>query len=128
MIKEAETRFGTYYHVAERFLKSAVFVHGIFQSQNKPNAMSAYDAMKKTTDKDRNITGFPGVEAIYDAFGIMMECVERFEVSSRPTIHIALPMIYKAMKNLDDIADGGQVWRESINGMVQPSIYSRIHL
>ncbi len=95
LIQEVETRFGTFYHVPEGFFKSASFVDGIFQSKNRLNLEAACEAMKKTTDKDGNITGLSGVEAIYDAFGIVMEYEFRFEVSLRQIIHIALPMIYK---------------------------------
>ncbi len=69
----------------------------------------------KKTDADGKIVGYPAIEAICDAFGIVMECLERFSASTKHTMHIILPMIYKAMRKLDLIAGGGDVWRD--NGM-----------
>ena len=82
--------------------------------------------MKKKTDADGNIVGYPAIEAICDAFGIVMECLDRFEAFTRPTMHIALLMIYEAMRQLDLVASGGDAWRDNGIGMVEPSFYSKL--
>ena len=126
LVQDVETRFGTHFRVAQRFLKSSKHIQMILESKNRPHASAAFQSMKKKTDADGNIIGFPAVEAICDAFGIIMEVLDRFEASSRPTMHIALPLLYKSMKQLDLVGSGGEVWRESELEMVQPSIYSKI--
>ena len=60
--------------------------------------------------RQRHITGDPAIEAVFDAFGVV-DCIEWFEVSQRPTIHIALPHIFRMMYKLDNITNGLQVWR-----------------
>ena len=82
--------------------------------------------MKKKTDADGNIIGYPVIEAIWDAFGIIMECLVRFEASTRPARHIALQMIHKSMRQLDLVASGGDGWGENGIGKVQTSIYSKL--
>ncbi len=84
----------------------------ILPGRNQPIATTAKEGMNKTTDADRNIVGFPAIKAISDGFGIIMKCVERFEVSTRPTIHTALQLLFKDMKHLDDIGNGGRYGEE----------------
>ena len=74
---------------------------------------------------DGDITGFPTIEAIFYAFSIILECVDRFEVSSRPTMHVAFPILFKAIKGLDSVAGGATVWRKRSLLMMQPSIHSK---
>ena len=109
LIEEVNTRFGTHYKVSEIFLKSATRVLSILRGRNRPIANTACEGMKKTPDADGNITGFPTIEAMYDGLRIDMECVEPFKVSIRPTIRIARPLLFQALKNLFDIGNGGKV-------------------
>ncbi len=55
-----------------------------------------------------------------------MECIERFEVTSRPTMHIALPKVFKAIMNLEHVAVGSTLQRKNYFRMVQPSIFSKL--
>ena len=82
--------------------------------------------MKKKTYADGNVSGFPATKVICDAFRIIIECIEGFEVSSRPTMHIALPMVFKAIRNLEYVAGGSTEWRKNCFRMVRQSIYSKL--
>ena len=81
--------------------------------------------MKKTSNIDGTITGYPGIEAIFDGFVVVVDCTERFEVSNRPTIHIAVPMLNHLFQKLDEIGNGRRVWRGEGQPLAYPSIYSR---
>ena len=107
-------------------MKASSKVLTVLQTKNRPIATTAFEGMKKKTDMDGNITSFPVIEAICDAFSIIMECVDRSEVSSGPTMHVAFPMLFKAIKDLDSVAGGATVWRKRSLHMVQPSIYSKL--
>ncbi len=88
------------------FLKSCSHVQSLLVTSNRPQAYSDFQSMKKKTDADGKIVGYPAIEAVFVAFCIVMECLDRFQASKRPTVHIALPMIYKAMRQLDLVASG----------------------
>ena len=90
-------------------MKASSKVLTVLQIKNRPIAANDFGGMKNETDEDGNITGFPTIEAICDALSIKMECVDRFEVSSRPTMRVALPMLFKAIKDLDSVAGGATV-------------------
>ncbi len=109
--QESETRLGTYYRVAERLLKSAHYIEEILVLISNRTVHAAYSDLKKTSNIDGNIVGYPGVEAVFDAFGIAVDCTDRFETPLRPMIHIALPTIYQMLRNFNYIANGKQVWR-----------------
>ena len=55
------------------------------------SAQAAHRSLKKFEHR-WTITGHPRIEVIFDGFGVVVGCIERFEVSNRPTILIALPM------------------------------------
>ena len=125
LIQESETRFGTHYQVAERFLKAACHISELVETRLSGSARTAYSSLKKTSNIDGTITGYPGIEALFDGFGIVVDCIERFETSQRPTMHIALPSIYRMIQKLEDVSQGKQVWRGEGRAMAHPSIYSR---
>ena len=125
LIQESETRFGTYYQVAERFLKASLYISDIVKSHLGRSARSAYDSLKKTSNIDGTITGYPGVEAIFDGFGVVVNCIEKLETSTRPTLQVALPLIYLMISSLDNITKGNKVWRGENQALALPSIYSR---
>ena len=100
LFQESETRFGTHYQVAERFLKAAPKIYSPLDSHLGPSARASYSSLKKISNIDGTITGYPGIEAVFDAFGIVVDCTERFEVSKRPIIHIALPFIFQMMRKI----------------------------
>ncbi len=56
------------------------------------------------TDSDGKIVGYPAIADDFDAFSTIMECLNDFEVSSRPVMHVAVPMMYKTMQHLDLVA------------------------
>ena len=54
-----------------------------------------------------------------------MDCIGRFETSLRPTLHRALPIIYRMLRKLDDVRQGKKVWRGEGKQWAHPSVYSR---
>ena len=62
---------------------------------------------------------------MFDASGVVVDCVDRFETSHRPTMHIALPIIYRMLQKLDDANTGKKVCRGEGRPLAFPSIYSR---
>ena len=69
--------------------------------------------------------GYPGIEAVFDAFGVVVDCIERFETLYRPTMHIAIPMIRRMLQKLHDMSNGKMVWRGEGRLIWLPSTYSR---
>ncbi len=76
-------------------------MQSVLTTRNRPQAYSAFQSMKKKTDSDCNIVVHRAIEAICDAFGFVMKWLDRFEASTKPTMQIALPIIQKAMRQLD---------------------------
>ena len=54
--------------------------------------------MKKKTDANGNIVEYRALDTIFDALGVVRDCLNRFEVSTKLTTYIALPIIYKPMR------------------------------
>ena len=86
---------------------------------------SSFQILRNTSNIDRIIIEYPALKEIYDAFGIIKDCMEQFEASQRPTLHLSLPILYQAMKKLKHTSNGGEVWRHNSKKMVQPSAYFR---
>ncbi len=97
--QESETRFGTFYQVAVCFLKSESHIASIVDGQNGTAVQAAYRSLKKTSNINGNVIGYPGIDAIFDAFGITADYIERFETALRPTLHIALPTIHRMLQS-----------------------------
>ena len=70
-------RFGTYYYVAGRFLKSASRLYYLIDLKDGNACKTAYAKlkMKMTANVDRIITVYSGIEAVFDAFRIIVDCV-----------------------------------------------------
>ena len=80
-LQESETRFGTRYQFAQRFLKAAPETYSLLESHLGASARASYSGLKKTSNINGNITGYPAIEAAFDAFVVVVDCNERFEVS-----------------------------------------------
>ncbi len=89
-----------------------------------PSAQAAYYNLRKTSNIDGTIIGYPGIEVVFDGFGVVVDCIDRFETSQRPTLHVALPTIYRMLAKIDDVAHGSKVWRCEGQALAHPSIYS----
>ena len=50
--------------------------------------------------------------------------MDRFEILSPPTMHVAFTMLYKAIKGSNSVSGGATLLRKRSLRMVQPSIYS----
>ena len=62
--QERETRFGTHYYCAERFLKSASRLSCLIERKAGNAAKAAYGSLKKTSTVYGTIVGYPRIEAI----------------------------------------------------------------
>ncbi len=71
---------------------------------------AAYRSLKKTFNIKEIIIGYPGIESIFDAFGIVADCIEQIEAALWTTLHIARPTIYSILQKLEYIVHGKQVW------------------
>ena len=125
LMQESETRFSTHYQVAERFLKAPYHMSELVETHLSGSAEKAYSSLKKASNIDGTITGYPGIEAIFDGFGIVVYCIERFETSQRPTMHVALPSMYRMIQKLENVSQGKEVWRGEGQAVAHLSIYSR---
>lgn len=81
--------------------------------------------LKKTTNFDGTIVGYPGIEAVFDMFGIITDCIQLIGIAERHTLHIVLPTIHQTLQKLNYVTGGGAVWRGEGKPLVQLSIYSR---
>ena len=123
--QEYETRFGTHYYCKERFLKSASRLYCLIERKAGNTAKTAYGSVKKTSNIDGTIICYPGIEAIFDAFDVLVDFIQLLETAERPSIHIAVPTFYQATQTLYKISNGAEFWRGEGKRMSQPSIYSR---
>ncbi len=103
LLQEKEPRFGTNYQVSERFLKTANYRENMVDSNLGSQARAGYCSLKEPLNIDGIITGYLDIEAILDAFGVVVDCIERFETSSRPTMHIARQIVYRMVRTLEDV-------------------------
>ena len=94
LVQESGTRFGTHYQVPKIFLQAACHVSELVETRLNGSARTEYRSLKKTWKIDGAITGYTGIEALFNDFEILEDCIERFETCRRPTMHIALPSIY----------------------------------
>lgn len=78
LVQESETRFGTHYRVAERFVRSACFISELVETRLCGSEQTAYRSLKKTSNIDGTTIGYPGIESLFDGFGIVVDCIERF--------------------------------------------------
>ena len=124
LIQESETRFGTHYQVTERILKAACHISDLVETRPSGSARTVYSSLKKTSYIDETIIGYQGIGALFDGFGIVVDCIERFETSQRPTMQISLPYICRMIQKIEDVSQGKQVWRGEVRAMAHLSIYS----
>lgn len=57
------------------------------------------DELTKATNVDGAFVGYPGLEAIFEGFGLSFDCITRFEASNRPTLQISLHIFFRYYKN-----------------------------
>lgn len=81
--KKSETKFSTYYQVAERFVKSAGRVSYTLEILTSTPAKIAYGRLKKLSNIDGSTIEYPGIEKIFDSFGIVVDFIELFESTQR---------------------------------------------
>ena len=64
---------------------------------------------KKAMNIDRTFVGFPGIEAIFDGFGLIFDCTTHLESAYKPALQIALPTVYRFRRKLAEIPEGKNV-------------------
>ena len=99
LIQDSETIFGTHYQVAEWSLKALYHVSTRVKRHLEVSATIGCNSLKKTSNLNGTITGYPFIEAIFDGFSVVVDCIERFKVYPPPKMHIALPWFFKWSKN-----------------------------
>lgn len=120
LIQEVETRFGTHFLVAERFLKSATKVWDLIKAQNYAAAKTKFESIQSSTE---NGVSYPTIEAIVDAFRPVYDATVSFETSNVPMLHQVLPHLQDIIMELSRIERGGLVERDE-NQRITPSLYS----
>jgi len=118
LIQEVETRFGTHYIVAERFLKSKKKVWDLIVSQTYKDAIKLYKSL--VTDGDDELVA---ILAITDAFKPIYDATVEFGTAHQPCLHKVLPTLQYFRDELSKIERGEQVLRSN-NCAVSPSPYS----
>ncbi len=86
---------------------------GLLESRKRPQATAAFKSLERKTDAVGNIVGYTAIQAVCDAFSFIIKFLNHFEVSSRSTMHTALPMLYKAMRQLYLVPNDCEVWRDN---------------
>ncbi len=87
--------------------------------------MSDTHRSKKETDRDGTVVGYAVIEAVIDAFDLVVSAIKRLETSETPTIHLILLIIQDCVNEIQRISGKGPVWRGIELGEVYPSVYSR---
>jgi len=118
LIQEVETRFGTHFIVAERFLKSSEKVRDLIVSQKYKDALKSYNSL--VTDPDGE---FVAILAITDAFKPVYDATVEFGMAHQPCLHKVLPALQYCRDELSKIERGECVLRSN-NRSVRPSVYS----
>ena len=78
MKQEIETRFGTHFLVAERFLKYAEKIWYVMKSHKRNAALGLYQDLAKEIDRDGlTVTGYPTIESIVDTFSVIHAATEK---------------------------------------------------
>lgn len=125
LIQEAETRFGTTLSVVKRFLKSANLVENMIVQKNSEVASSSFAGLLRDSNNSGGRMGFPGLEAIVDAFDPIIEVQVAVQASTHPTIHTALPMVQSIYNELERVSGGGSVVRNDARGTVPAPSFSK---
>lgn len=120
LIQEIDTRFGTYYLVAERFLKSASKVWDVIRDQNLAAPITSFESIH--TENGAGVE-YPTIEAIIDAFKPVYDATIEFQTSTEPMLHKVLPAIQHIMSELSNIEHGLSVVRDD-GRVIRPSLYS----
>ena len=69
LIQESDTRFGTYYRVAERFLKASVYVSDIAESHLSSSARSTTESLKKHQTSMETLQDTPALKKFLTDLG-----------------------------------------------------------
>ena len=101
--QECQTRLGTYYQVTKRFLKSDPKGSLCVENLHGSAVQEAFFHLKRRQILMGPLLYIPEL-AIFHVFGIVLDCLERFETSQRSTLQIALPSLYKMFHKLDDVS------------------------
>lgn len=124
LIQYVETRFGTTHSVVARLLKASMAMHALLTEDSRTASSDALESLRSETDRGGSVIGYPALEAIIDAFEVLVEARTRLQASKTPTIHLALPLMQDCSDKLLRIANGGKVWQGAHRGRIVPSRYS----
>jgi len=117
LIQEVETRFGTHFVVAERFLKSRGKVWDLIVSQKNATGRKLYKTLLQQEDQ------MPTIQAIVDVFRPIYDATILFQAAHQPTLHNVLPNLQYCLEELGKLERGELIQRDD-NMVVSPSIYT----
>jgi len=117
LIQEVETRFGTHYVVAERFLKSREKVWDLIVSQKNASGRKLYKSLLQQEGE------LPTIQAIVDVFRPVYDATILFQAAHQPTLHNVLPNLQYCLEELGKLQRGELIQRENDN-VVSPSVYA----
>lgn len=120
LIQEVETRFGTHFLVAQRFLKSAEKTWDLIESHGRSEAKSVFQTIEKQSSPSK---GYPTIEALVDALRPVYEATIMFQAANVATLHKEMPTLQHCMTELSSVEIGGSVLREN-NQSVRPTLFS----
>ena len=93
LIQAAETRFGTYFTVAERFISSSSEVASILESEDKKKALEYFNSLTTAPVEDGKATSFTALNAIIKCFQPIRQMQKVMETTTRPILHHLLPQL-----------------------------------
>jgi len=125
LIQEVETRFSSTYQVAKRFIKSGQKALELGLAHDSTANHDAMHSLKVTRDARHNVVGFPALEAILDAFEVIVEAQKVPEASETPKIHLTFPRLHMCLEELSRTINGSMVYRSGLDVRVVPSDYSK---
>lgn len=114
LIQDVETKFGTSYSVAVRFLKAARVAQAGMVSKERDVAINAFHSLSKDIDPHTSTAGcFPIIQAILDAFKCAYDPTILLQGAAIPTIAMVLANYQYCLAELTRLENGDYVYREN---------------
>ncbi len=122
LTQDVETRFGSNFLVANRFLKSADKVWNVILLRHRQLAREAFESLEQSTNEiSGRFSAFLCVEAIVDCFKLVYEANIEFERTHEPTLHKVLPSLNFCIQELSKIEVGHGIIRGN-DKVIRPSV------
>ena len=109
LIQDVETRFGTHFSVAGRFLKAADKTRSVIITENRSPARCAFESIVKDTSETGIVTSYATIEAIIDALHPLYEATVDFQTSDESMLFRVLPSLQHCIREQSRIYHGDSV-------------------